>query len=162
MEKLNNSLLKVKLSFDFDGTIELQPIKEYARKLIEQGHEVWIVTSRFGDDEKYKRFFSTTTNVDLTNNDLWKLAEEIGIPKSQIHFTDMSDKADWLKGKGFLWHIDDDWVENRQILNTCAPTKAISSWGNPNWERKCNRLIANFQKKEIERELRAKFIKVDD
>jgi len=154
MEKLANGLLKCKLSFDFDGTIELKPIKEFARELIEKGHEVWIVTSRFGDDEKYKKFFQTTINVDLTNNDLWELAEEIGIPKEQIHFTDMQNKCDFLKGKGFLWHIDDDWVENRQILDNCAPTKAISSWGNPNWERKCRRLIHKAQCAEIEKELR--------
>ena len=162
MEKLPNNLLKCKLSFDFDGTIEHKPIKEYARSLIEKGHEVWIVTSRFGDDEKYKRFFATTINVDLTNNDLWDLAAEIGIPKEHIHFTNMADKSEFLKNKGFLWHIDDDWIENKQILNICKPTKSISSFGNPNWERKCNRLIKLAQTTEIEKELRAKFAKDRD
>ena len=154
MEKLANNLLKCKLSFDFDGTIENKHIKEYARQLIEKGHEVWIVTSRYGDDELYKKFFHTTTHVDLTNNDLWDLAKEIGIPKERIHFTNMEDKWKFLKDKGFLWHIDDDWVENRQILNNCKPTKAVSSFGNPNWRAKCQRLIKKAQTDQIGKELR--------
>ena len=145
---------KYKTSFDFDGTLELKSIQAYAAELLTRDWvEVWICTSRFGDDEKYKRFFHTTTNVDLTNNDLWEVAERLGIPKERIHFTDMADKYEWLKGKDFVWHIDDDWVENRLILNNCAPTRAISSFGNPNWKGKCERLLQNARKKDIENEL---------
>ena len=161
MEKLDNNLLKVKVSFDFDGTLELKPIQEYAKELVEQGHDVWITTTRYGDDEKYKRFFHTTINVDLTNNDLWEVAEYVGIPKEKIHFTNMQDKWPYIKEMGFLWHLDDDWVENRQILNN-TKTLAISSWGNPNWEQKCRRIIKKAQLKEIDKELRAKTVKGDD
>ena len=161
MEKLANGLLRAKVSFDFDGKLELPSITKYAKELIEKGHDVWLTTTRYGDDEKYKKFFHTTTHVDLTNNDLWELAAEIGIPKEKIHFTDMNDKWPYIKKMGFLWHIDDDWVENRQILNN-TKTLAVSSFGNPNWERKCNRIIRNYQKKEVEREIRAKFVKDRD
>jgi hypothetical protein len=153
MEKLKNGLLRVKVSFDFDGTLAEKHVQKYAAELIEKGHEVWIVTSRFGDDKKYKKFFNTSTNVDLTNNDLWEVAEELGIPKERIHFTDMEDKWRFLKDKSFLWHLDDDWVENRLILNNCK-MPAINVWGNNSWEHKCNRIIKRAQFKELERETR--------
>ena len=138
---------KIKCSFDFDGTLELLPIQEYARELIEKDKvEVWVTTSRFGDDEKYKRFFFTSTNVDLTNNDLWAVIQELGIPKERVHFTDMDDKWRYIKEMGFLWHIDDDWVENREILDN-TKTLAISSYG-PNWRHKCEKII----KRELERD----------
>lgn len=145
---------KLKCSFDFDGTLEHKPIQEYARELMGREEiEVWITTTRFGDDEKYKRFFDTTTNVDLTNNDLWDIAEDLGIPKERIHFTDMKDKWPYIKEMGFLWHIDDDWVENRQILSNTS-TLAISSFNSPNWKHKCERIIKKKKLKEIEKELR--------
>ena len=150
MEKLKNGLLRCKLSFDFDETLEHKPIQEYAKELVENGHDVWITTTRFGDDTKYKKFFDTTTNVDLTNNDLWKVAEYVGIPKEKIHFTDMQDKWPYIKTMDFLWHIDDDWVENRQILNN-TKTLAISSVSNANWQNKCRRIIRNAQRKETEK-----------
>jgi len=143
---------KYKVSFDFDGTLELKPIQEYARELMQRDWvEVWVTTTRFWDDEKYKKFFQTTINVDLTNNDLREVTNDLGIPEERIHFTNMEEKWHYLKEKDFVWHIDDDWVENRQILNTCAPTKAISSWGNPNWKQKCERVLNQAIKKDIEK-----------
>ena len=153
---------KIRVSFDFDGTLELPPITAYAKELMLQNDvEVWVTTSRFGDDEKYKRYFHTTTNVDITNNDLWELTAEIGIPKERIHFTDMEDKWRYIKKMNFLWHLDDDWVENRLILNN-TKTLAISSYGSPNWEQKCNRILKKAKLKDIETELRAKYVKGDN
>ena len=136
----------IKVSFDFDSTLDRKPVQEYAKELLERDDvEVWIVTSRFGDDEKYKKFFSTTTNVDLTNNDLWEVANELGIPKERVHFTDMMDKWHFFAlNDGFLWHLDDDWVENREILNN-TKTKAINSLSS-SWIAKCKRIL----KKAIE------------
>lgn len=133
-------LNKTKVSFDFDGTLAEKHVQEYARELIERGFEVWIVTSRFGDDTKYKKFFQTTTNVDLVNDDLWDVAKKLNIPKERIHFTDMEDKWRFLKDKNFAWHLDDDWVENRLILNN-AKIAAINVWGNNSWKIKCERII---------------------
>ncbi|HPI81678.1 MAG TPA: hypothetical protein PK122_00395 [Candidatus Paceibacterota bacterium] len=130
----------IKVSFDFDGTLERESVQKYAKELVERGHEVWIVTSRFGSDEKYKTFFMTTTPVGLTNEDLFQIASDIGIPEERIHFTNMDDKWPFLKfHDDFLWHIDDDWIENKNILKY-TKTKAISSLG-ANWKSKCERLI---------------------
>jgi len=128
------------VSFDFDGTIETKHIREYAKELVGRGFEVWIVTSRFGDDEKYKRFFQTSINVDLTNSDLWEVAKEVGIPNDRVHFTNMCDKWEFFKDKDFVWHLDDDWIENKLILKH-TKTKAVDSWGNSSWKQKCERII---------------------
>lgn len=131
----------IKVSFDFDGTLELKPIQEYARELMQRDDiEVWVTTTRFSDDEKYKKFFQTAINVDLTNKDLREVTNDLRIPEERIHFTDMNNKWPYIKKMGFLWHIDDDWVENRMILNN-TKTKAVSCWGNPNWKQKCERII---------------------
>jgi len=130
----------IRVSFDFDGTLERESIQRYAKELVERGHEVWIVTSRFGDDERYKTFFQTTIPVGRTNEDLFEIAASLGIPRERVHFTDMDDKWPFFKYyQEMLWHIDDDWVENRQILKN-TKTKAIDSIG-PNWKGKCERII---------------------
>lgn len=130
----------IKISFDFDGTLDRKSIQNYAKELIEKGYEVWIVTARFGDNKKYQEFFQTSINVDITNNDLKEVANSLGIPEERIHFTNMDDKWPFLKfHDDFLWHIDDDWIENKNILKY-TKTKAISSLG-ANWKSKCERLI---------------------
>ena len=129
-----------KVSFDFDCTLSETYVQEYAQELIDRGFEVWIVTSRFGDDTKYKNYFKTYTNVDLTNNDLWEVAEKLKIPKERVHFTDMEDKWKFLKDKGFIWHLDDDFIEIKLILNN-AKMAAINVWGNSAWKYKCERII---------------------
>jgi len=131
---------EIKVSFDFDGTLERESIQRYAKELVERGHEVWIVTSRFGDDERYKTFFQTTIPVGRTNEDLFEIAASLGIPRERVHFTDMDDKWPFFKYyHEMLWHIDDDWVENRAILKN-TKTKAINSIG-ANWKGKCERII---------------------
>ena len=131
----------MKVSFDFDGTLELQSVQEFAKELIDRGVEVWVVTTRFGDDEKYKKFFHTTVNVDLTNNDLREVTDKLGIPEERIHFTNMQDK--WMffeENPGFRWHLDDDWIEN-EMINERRDTRGLSHWGNPDWRKQCEALI---------------------
>ena len=133
----------MKVSMDFDGTLEYKSIQEYAKELIARGIDVWVVTSRFGDDEKYKLFFRTSTNVEITNTDLFEITNALGILKEKIVFTDMIDKYHYFeKHPEFIWHLDDDWVENRNILNH-TKVKAVSAFGNPNWKQKCERLLKN-------------------
>jgi len=130
----------MKISFDFDGTLELQSVQTYAKELIERGVEVWVVTSRFGDDELYKRFFHTSTNVDLTNRDLRKITDTLGIPEEKIHFTNMKDKWEFIENRGFIWHLDDDWIEN-EMINSRTLTKGIDCFGNPQWKQQCESLL---------------------
>lgn len=130
----------IRCSFDFDGTLELQIVQNYAKELIERGVEVWVVTSRFGDDELYKKFYQTTTNVDLTNSDLRQITDPLGIPEERIHFTNMRDKWEFIENRGFSWHLDDDWIEN-EMINARTYTKGIDIFGNPDWKIHCEKLI---------------------
>lgn len=130
----------MKVSFDFDGTLEIPIVQDYAAELIERGVEVWVVTSRFGDDELYKKFYQTTTNVDLTNNDLREVTDPLGIPEERIHFTNMRDKWEFIENKGFTWHLDDDWIEN-EMINSRTFTKGIDIFGNPDWKKQCDGLL---------------------
>ena len=84
----------MKVSFDFDSTLSIGVVQDLAEKLIEQGHEVWIVTGRFEvcDSNKNK----------VNNDDLFEVAETLGISRDNIHFCNMADKWEWLKDKGFL------------------------------------------------------------
>lgn len=128
----------MKCSFDFDGTLEMKSVQEYAFELIRRNVEVFVTTSRFGDDEKYKKFFHTTINVSVTNDDLREITDKLGIPKENIHFTDMEDKWQYLENKGFRFHLDDDWIEN-EMINERRVSKGINFFGNPEWKEECER-----------------------
>ncbi len=132
----------MKVSFDFDGTLELQSVQKFAKELIERGVEVWVVTSRFGDDELYKKFFKTSINVDLTNKDLREVTDPLEIPEERIHFTNMRDKWEFIENKGFVWHLDDDWIEN-EMINSRTRTKGIDIFGNSDWQKNCEALLGS-------------------
>jgi len=53
----------------------------------------------------------------------------------------MTSKWRFLKAKGFLWHLDDDWIENDEINQNAKPIKGINCWGTPNWRQKCEKII---------------------
>ena len=129
-----------KVSFDFDSTLELRSVQEYANDLIERGVEVWVVTSRFGDDELYRKFFHTSINVDLTNKDLREVTDRLGISADRIHFTNMQDKWEFIENRGFIWHLDDDWIEN-EMINSRTLTRGIDVFGNPKWREECESLL---------------------
>ena len=132
----------MKVSFDFDGTLEMQSVCDYVKDLIGRNVEVFVTTSRFGDDEKYKKFFHTTINVDIANNDLYEITDDLGIPRENITFTNMEDKWQYLENKGFRFHLDDDWIEN-EMINERRVSKGINFFGNPNWKEECEGSIIN-------------------
>lgn len=125
-----------KVSFDFDGTLSRMDVQTYAYSLLDKGYEVWIVTSRLHE--------KNADNLQW-NDDLYEVAEELGIPKSQIHFMNysifMDYKSHFLKDKNFVWHLDDDWTESNSVNRECKNTKGISVFGNSTWKIKCNRLL---------------------
>jgi hypothetical protein len=130
---------KIKLSFDFDGTLDRISVQEYAKELIDKGFEVWIVTARLSDAEAPSIKW---------NQDLHKIREELGIQKDRVKFMAYQNKSEFFKDKDFLWHLDDDFIE-LQFINrekTCK-TKGISCFGNNVWKGKCNRIINKFIKK---------------
>lgn len=92
----------IKLSIDYDNCLSEKRIQELAKLLIARGHEVYILTSRF-DAVRRLKF------TDLkSNEDLYAVAEEVGIKPYRIAFTNQGKKWIWLLETGIKIHIDDD------------------------------------------------------
>ena len=122
-----------KVSFDFDDTLSKRRAQSFAKALIARGVEVWIVTSRYSDlrrggwDQKGY------------NDDLWEVADRLGIPSNRVVFTDQKPKADFFLGSDFVWHLDDDPVELEEI-NEQTSVPAIDVKGSF-WINKCVELL---------------------
>lgn len=128
-----------KVSFDFDGTLgSSYKIRRYAKQLVQDGHEVWIVTARWENVKNYN--WSV-----FDHSDLFKVADWCGITKEHIKFCNMLPKADFFydqlrDGDPFLWHLDDD-REEISMINNETITQGISCRKGPNWRILCNQLI---------------------
>lgn len=92
----------MKISIDYDNCLTQPRVQELAKLLIARGHEVFILTSRF-DPVRRLKF------PDLASNeDLYMVAEEVGIKPYRIAFTNQQKKWIWLLETGIKIHIDDD------------------------------------------------------
>ena len=135
---------KLKLSFDFDGTISSDSIQKYAKELIDFGYEIWIVTARFDSIDKYTNDFISKyhiKNIEQEHNYLFDIADKCGIQRDHIKFMNMALKYEFfLENEGFLWHLDDDSIECEKI-NQHTKTAAILCTDGSNWRHKCERLI---------------------
>jgi len=121
-----------KVSFDFDNTLEFQSIQNYAKKLMEEGIEVHIVTSRYEDPSKY--------SFECNHEDLFEVVNKLGIKKENIHFTNMESKCNFfLNNPDFIWHLDDD---NLQIIMINSNTKVKGIWSlDGNFIYHCNKTL---------------------
>jgi hydroxymethylpyrimidine pyrophosphatase-like HAD family hydrolase len=90
----------MKISFDFDGTLTENVIKETAKSLIDGGHDVWIITARC--KENY-------------NTDLYKICEYINLPLDKVIYTNGDLKYFEYKKGNFDLHYDDAWDEVMEI-----------------------------------------------
>lgn len=122
----------MKISVDFDGTLEFQDVQTYIKELIEQGIEVHITTSRYKDPSSY-------LPVIVNHDDLYEISNKLGI--TTINFTDFCDKYLFLKNKDYLFHLDDDRFEVFAI-NTKTNVKGIDAL-QYDWKDKCEKLINN-------------------
>ena len=121
---------QLRLSFDFDGSIERESLQKYAEELVQRGHEVWIVTRRYSDINNYTKEFCKQygiTNLIHEHKHLFTVAAKCGIKPENIHFMDMVEKYHFFqRNEGFLWHLDDDYIECREI-NQNTKTVALVS-----------------------------------
>lgn len=133
----------MKVSFDFDGTLSRKDVQSFAKELVSSGYEVWIVTSRFDDDNAMKKNWHW---IKGQNQTLFDIADECGIKKENIHFTCMVSKSTYLKDKGFIFHLDDDDIELMEILESgdiCKPMHVDHF----DWKENCKEiLIKNLAK----------------
>lgn len=120
-----------KVSFDFDETLDRKAVQKFAKKLVQMGYEVWIVTSRLSNEKSPNPKW---------NNDLFEVAKYCGIPVTQIHFTNGDFKYKFLKDKEYIFHIDDDWSELRGIQNYAKGTIPVNVYSS-NWKNKLVRIL---------------------
>jgi FMN phosphatase YigB (HAD superfamily) len=124
----------MKISFDFDGTLEDEfggfPINEqkseiqsFAKKYIEEGHEVMILTKRYGPENSDKG---------LKNEHLvvFQLAEELGI--KEVNFTNREMKFSYINRMDIDVHFENDDYEVSLIKQACQKCLVIpveeSNW----------------------------------
>ena len=132
----------MKVSFDFDHTLSRKDVQTFAKELVSEGYEVWIVTSRFSDEAAKEKNWHW---IEGQNQKLFDVAEECGIKKENIQFTCMESKSIFLKDKGFIFHLDDDDIELMDILeakDVCRPIHVDHF----EWKETCR----NILKKSLE------------
>lgn len=102
---------RLKISFDFDGTLAQSWLQQLAIILMEKA-EIWICTSRApGFDSS-------------GNQELYKVATSIGIPEERVLFTDGAFKYETLASNNINIHFDDMEDEILEI-NTRTVCKGI-------------------------------------
>ena len=113
----------MKISFDFDSTLTRPDVQNFAKQCIESGHEVWLVTSRQDTESALLRGHHW---VESQNQKLFEVAERVGIDVDHIVFTSHQPKIEFLEGKGFAIHIDDDIEELLDIKYSKDPVEGVN------------------------------------
>lgn len=97
-----------KVSFDFDDTLSTQRGQDIAKRLISEGKTVYIITRR----------------QESASEEVYKVADELGIPHSRVYFTNGALKWETIKRLEIGTHYDNNENEVNKIReNTDA--KAI-------------------------------------
>ena len=81
-----------KVSFDFDDTLSTKKGQTLAKRLMTEGKDIHIITRR----------------QESASAEVYKVAEEIGIPRSKIHFTNGKMKWETIKRLGIDVHYDNN------------------------------------------------------
>lgn len=126
----------MKVSFGFDNMLSSEIASEFAKELVEQGHEVWVVT---------RRNENNIHNTKEHNTWLFEIAEEIGIKKEHIHFCNMCDKFHFFKDKDFLFHLDNN-NNDLELIRTETNVFPIYQRSGNDWENQCKDLIRILSK----------------
>jgi len=123
----------MKVSFDFDGTLVIDVVGDYAKELVKRGVDVWVTTSRMDN-------FQGNPNW---NDDLFDRIFKCKIDFTKVNFTNIERKAQYFvrTKSDFIWHLDDDWQEIAEIKESSTTIKAITNFGNPNWKNECEALL---------------------
>jgi hypothetical protein len=117
--------MKGKVSIDFDSTLDRSDVQQFAKKLINDGFEVWIVTSRTSLEYAKENLDQSIINrIEKSNLKLFMVADNLGIKREYIHFTNAKLKVEFLEDKNFIFHLDDDSEELLAIMisgDKCEP-----------------------------------------
>lgn len=97
-----------KVSIDFDDTLETDRGKELAKRLMSEGKTVYIITRR----------------QQSASEEVYKVADELGIPRSRVKFTNGSYKWETIKHYGIGTHYDNNSREI-ELVNSKTTAKGI-------------------------------------
>lgn len=84
------------ISFDFDGVLAEYKMQQLAKKFINSGMDVWVITSRKEGD---------------FNKDLVKVLDKIRLPIQKVVFTNKMEKHTFVAALNCDLHIDDSQYE---------------------------------------------------
>lgn len=98
----------MKVSFDFDGVLETPQGKALARRKINEGEQVYIITAR---------------QESTMSNSVYEVAKELGIPRLHVYFTNGKDKWNTIKRLGIDVHYDNN-EEQIQKIKENTDTRA--------------------------------------
>lgn len=121
-------------TFDFDKTLVLKHVQEYAIELINDGYDLHVLTTRY--DDLHMHLYDNCHY----NNDLWNVIDSIGLPRWKVFFTNMTWKAGFLSSTKVIWHLDDNPKELLEIKKARIKTIGIQVHAG-SWKNKCNRLL---------------------
>lgn len=96
------------ISLDFDGT--MRHVHTLAERFIAFGDTVFIVTSRLESRD---------------NSVVFEWADELGIKRENVHFTNQQLKLDKLHELNIDVHFDDDLIEVDEINTNSERCRAI-------------------------------------
>ena len=105
----------MKIAVDFDGTLELESVQNYVKKLINSGHVVEIVTTRWDEKNKFRYAFFRSMDKksqDELHKDIYDVAKKLNIP---YNFTNFEYKAKFLNDNHFEMLIDDNPKEKEHL-----------------------------------------------
>jgi FMN phosphatase YigB (HAD superfamily) len=111
----------MRISFDFDGTLvdefggypinsQKDEVQGLAKKYLSLGHEVMIITKRFGPENADK-------GIKNEHLEVQELAKKLGIEK--IYFTNREMKFSYIINLGVDRHFENDDYEVQLINQVC-------------------------------------------
>lgn len=129
---------KVKISFDFDGTIEHyfggteNKNREKIQNLFREFHnneniEVYIITRRFDSENSHKG--NVNEHIDVFN-----FAQSVGFPIEKVFFTNRNYKFAKIKELEINIHLDDEELEIHYIKHWSRASGVHVE--HPDWETK--------------------------
>lgn len=126
---------KLKISFDFDGTLENKEVQKVAKDLIQLGYQICILTTRYSDPKNY--YFP------VSHDDLYRVAKELGI--TEINFTEYQFKSGFIDKFGIDVHLDDNYDDEVSVINAKCMAKAVGYHPRIDWEGNLYKAIEKAQ-----------------
>jgi hypothetical protein len=101
---------RMKIAFDYDGTLDYKEIQELVKLVQDMGHEALIVTSRYEDSlsHKYNKKVAEAFPRLANNEEVHKMADVL---KTSLYFTNMEYKNETLLKLKVHALIDDNEAE---------------------------------------------------